>query len=66
MGLFLISGPTGNVGMEVLQSLYELKTESKIIAGTKDIATAQKKLAGYPSLNTANSILPILLLLTTH
>ncbi len=50
MGLFLISGPTGNVGMEVLQSLYELKTESKIIAGTKNIATAQKKLTGYPSL----------------
>jgi uncharacterized protein YbjT (DUF2867 family) len=50
MGLFLISGPTGNIGMEVLQSLYELKIESKIIAGTHNIASAQKKLTGYPSL----------------
>ena len=50
MGDFLITGPTGNVGMEVLQSLLELRTENKIIAGTKHIAKAQKKFAGQPSI----------------
>ncbi len=37
MNQFLITGATGNVGMEILKSLIRLDQESKIIIGVKDV-----------------------------
>ncbi|MDD4967944.1 MAG: NmrA family NAD(P)-binding protein [Paludibacter sp.] len=50
MRRILITGATGNIGMEVIRFLYEGKTENQLIAGVRDISKAKKVFSKYPQL----------------
>ncbi len=43
----LITGATGNIGIEVIDSLIKLKLHSNIIAGVRDLKTDKEKLGSY-------------------
>ncbi len=43
----LITGATGNVGLEVIKTLYALNTKLKVVAGIRDVEQDQKKLLEY-------------------
>ncbi|MBC7607476.1 MAG: NmrA family NAD(P)-binding protein [Burkholderiales bacterium] len=47
----LITGATGNVGIEVIKSLQRLSMPSKIVAGVRDAATDNVKLKAYNIIN---------------
>jgi uncharacterized protein YbjT (DUF2867 family) len=46
----LVTGATGNIGLEVLQYLYSLVPRKNIIAGVRDIAKAKKTLSLFPEI----------------
>lgn len=50
MKRILITGATGNIGTEVIHSLYELNVAFEIIAAVRNIERAKRKLSGYPRL----------------
>jgi len=50
----LITGATGNIGYEVIKSLFKNGTENTIIAGVRNIVTAKGKLSGFESLEYVN------------
>ncbi|WP_414468349.1 NmrA family NAD(P)-binding protein [Methanobacterium sp. ACI-7] len=50
MKRILITGATGNVGYEVIRSLFEIETNNQIIAGVRNIDRAKKKLEEFNSL----------------
>jgi len=50
MKRILITGATGNIGMEIIRFLYENETKSQIIAGVRDIDKAKMILSRYPRL----------------
>jgi len=54
MKRILITGATGNIGMEVIRYLFELKTTNKIIAGVRNIPKAQQLFARFPGLEYVN------------
>jgi uncharacterized protein YbjT (DUF2867 family) len=47
----LITGATGNVGIEIIKHLYTQETQHKIIAGVRNISKAKEVFKNYPSLN---------------
>lgn len=47
MTQILITGATGNIGIEVIKSLYSLDHQLEIYAGVRDLANDKEKLAGY-------------------
>lgn len=47
----LITGATGNIGMEVIRFLYQNETTDQIIAGVRNIEKAKKMFGGYPKLD---------------
>ena len=47
----LITGATGNIGQEVIRSLFALNTASTIIAGVRNIDKAKKLFTPYSKLN---------------
>lgn len=51
MKRILVTGATGNIGVEVIRFLFESKIENHIIAGVRDIAKAKKVFANFPRLN---------------
>lgn len=46
----LITGATGNVGYEVISSLFNLKTDNTIVAGVRNCQKAKSKLGEFPEL----------------
>jgi len=50
MKRILITGATGNIGMEIIRFLYENKTNNHIIAGVRDIEKAKLIFNKYPKL----------------
>lgn len=50
MKRILITGATGNVGIEVIRHLFKVGTENKVIAGVRDIEKAKTMFAQYPQL----------------
>ena len=46
----LITGATGNIGLEVIRFLFENGTSSRIIAGVRNIEKAKKVFKNYPKL----------------
>lgn len=50
MKRILITGATGNIGMEVVHYLYEFDNESEIIVAVRSIESAKKKFPDYPKL----------------
>lgn len=51
MCTILITGATGNVGFEVIRSLSNMRTSSKVVAGVRNIAKAKVALNGFPELH---------------
>ena len=51
MKRILITGATGNIGMETIRFLYEMDTKFQIIAGVRDIDKAKKIFSMYPNLD---------------
>jgi len=49
----LITGATGNTGMEVIRFLYENNTSNHVIAGVRDIAKARLLFSEFPKLEYA-------------
>ena len=47
----LITGATGNIGMEVIRFLYQNETSNQIIAGVRNIEKAKRIFSGYPKLD---------------
>lgn len=47
MKRILITGATGNVGYEVIRSLFQIETNNQIIAGVRNIDRAKKKLKEF-------------------
>ena len=50
----LITGATGNVGLEAIRFLIKNNTTNNIIAGVRNIDAAQKLFKDYPSINFVN------------
>lgn len=50
----LITGATGNIGMEVIRFLYEKETSNQIIAGVRNIEKTKTMFGGYPKLDYVN------------
>jgi len=50
MNRILITGATGNIGMEVVHYLYELENESEIIVAVRNIEGAKNKFPNCPEL----------------
>lgn len=50
MQRILITGATGNIGVEVIRFLYNLNTRNQIVAAVRDIAKAKVMFKNYPSL----------------
>lgn len=50
MNRILITGATGNIGTEVVQYLFKLDNESKIIAAVRNIESAKNKFPDFPKL----------------
>ena len=50
MKRILITGATGNIGMEIIRFLYENNTKNQIIAGVRDIGKAKQTFSKYPQL----------------
>lgn len=50
----LITGATGNIGMEVIRFLYQNETSNQIIAGVRNIEKAKTIFGGYPKLDYVN------------
>lgn len=46
----LITGATGNVGIEVIRHLFQRNTQNEIIAGVRSVQKAKTQLAAYPHL----------------
>jgi uncharacterized protein YbjT (DUF2867 family) len=46
----LVTGATGNIGIEVIRFLYKNNTHHRIFAGVRDIENAKKTLAGFDKL----------------
>jgi uncharacterized protein YbjT (DUF2867 family) len=51
MSNILITGATGNIGVEVIRFLYKNNTPNRIITGVRNIEKAQRIFKGYPQLN---------------
>jgi uncharacterized protein YbjT (DUF2867 family) len=51
MKTILITGATGNVGMEVIRFLFKNEFKGKVIAGVRDISKSGKALTGFEKLN---------------
>ena len=51
MKKILITGATGNIGMDVIKHLFMQKTEHQIIAGVRNIEKAKQLFKNYPNLN---------------
>ena len=51
MKRILITGATGNVGIETIRFLYENNTTNQIIAGVRNIGKAKEIFIDYPGLN---------------
>ena len=51
MKRILITGATGNVGIETIRFLYENNTTNQIIAGVRNIGKAKEIFNNYPRLN---------------
>ncbi len=47
MRRILITGSTGNVGLEIVKSLHKMILQWDVIAGLRDVELDQQKLAGY-------------------
>jgi len=50
MKRILITGATGNVGLEVIRFLYENNTTNQIVAGVRNLEKAKEVLKNYPKL----------------
>ena len=50
MKRILITGATGNIGMEIIRFLFKNNTENQIIAGVRDIEKAKQIFNKYPQL----------------
>ena len=50
MKRILITGATGNIGMETIRFLYEKDTTNQVIAGVRDIDKAKKIFSKFPQL----------------
>ncbi|MFO7869725.1 MAG: NmrA family NAD(P)-binding protein [Bacteroidales bacterium] len=51
MNKILITGPTGNIGQEVVDYLCKLDQDSEIIAAVRNVDKAKSKFSNYPNLN---------------
>ena len=51
MKRILITGATGNTGIEVIRFLFENNTDNQIVAGVRNIENAKKSFSKYPKLN---------------
>lgn len=51
MKQILVTGATGNIGLEVIHYLSELKTDYEIFAAVRNIETAKKTFKDYPDLH---------------
>lgn len=51
MANILITGATGNVGVEVIRHLYKIETPNRIIAGVRNVDNAKKRLIDFPNLD---------------
>jgi uncharacterized protein YbjT (DUF2867 family) len=47
----LITGATGNIGMEVIKYLFKCNTTNRIVAGVRNIEKAKLSLKNFPSLD---------------
>lgn len=47
----LITGATGNIGAEIIESLFSVNTGDEIIAGVRNIEKSKKMLAGFKTLS---------------
>lgn len=50
MKRILVTGATGNVGMEVIRFLFQRSTNHTVVAGVRNIGDAKRKLSGYKKL----------------
>jgi uncharacterized protein YbjT (DUF2867 family) len=50
MSKLLITGATGNIGIELIHFLYEIDSNHQIIAGVRDIEKAKTRFKRYPKL----------------
>ncbi|MFO8022756.1 MAG: NmrA family NAD(P)-binding protein [Perlabentimonas sp.] len=53
MSSILITGATGNVGVEVIRYLYQIGTSNRIVAGVRNIEKAKKILSDFTNLEFA-------------
>ncbi len=51
MSNILITGATGNIGMEVIRFLHKIDTSNRIIAGVRNIEKAKNVFKDYPKLD---------------
>ncbi len=51
MSNILITGATGNIGIEVIRFLYKIDTSNRIIAGARNVEKAKNIFKGYPKLD---------------
>lgn len=51
MSNILITGATGNIGLETIKGLYEINTSHRIYAGVRDIDKAKEALKDFPKLS---------------
>lgn len=51
MSNILITGATGNIGIEVIRCLYKIDTSSRIVAGVRNIEKAKAIFKNYPKLD---------------
>jgi len=50
MSSILITGATGNVGLEVIRYLYQIDASNRIVAGVRNIEKAKKFFSDFPKL----------------
>jgi uncharacterized protein YbjT (DUF2867 family) len=51
MGNLLITGATGNIGLEVIRFLYKFGTSDRVIAGVRNTGKAKRVFRDYPRLD---------------
>lgn len=50
MKRILVTGATGNIGLEVIRFLFKIETQNEIIAGVRDVEKSKLKFSTYPNL----------------